>query len=1295
MKEMDCAGRGIGLPLPALLLLCCWSFLGSTLYPQSPSPAQDTPTHKALFLGVWDRAQPLLDRVGPAAHFAVQFVNDEAIGKLSAEDLADTDLILVLNIHPEPAIALIEPLRTMHEAHPEIPILALDQRDTQKGLERRGLLQRDATLQSYWRNGGAENYRRMFAFLAHDYLGDDISVLPPMVVPDTGIWHPDAPHIFDKIEDFVQWQAQRPDAPTGDHVVLATQRSFVLLDDVKVHRAIVSELEKRGLQVVVMFADQQDVFLDMLRIWSPQILLDDGHSSPMLLAGATELDIPQMKVISMLRSTLEEWRNSPLGLEPGDVGLHLISQEVYGIADPQIVGGMTAHLSGYRLHEPEPERISHMADRVLAWLELRRKTNAEKRIALMYYHKDLGGSDLVRGSPSGAFLDGPESLYRLLVAMKAAGYRVDPMPQDAEELLAWMFQRGRNFGVWADGDKTKLVDEGDPVLLPVSTYRKWFRALPAMVQEDVVSNHGAAPGLQMTWRENEKDFFLIPRIDLGGVVLLPQPARGPENDPKLLHSRDIPPPHQYLALYLWLQEQAQVDAIIHFGTHGSELLLPLRGTGLGNTDYGDIVLGRLPNITPWILDNVAEATLSKRRAYGVLVDHQVPAYEAAGLSPQLLQLQSDLQKYVDLDEGVVQSRYRNSILELARKEGLTTPDKDEDFQQQEAREMLEEVESIRNRVAPMHLHILGQPPDPKRLRAMVTTMLGSAFSRSYPSRAEAEADVEAAMLAEESADADSWQGKAQEYRRRLLDTHNEIDNVLHALDGAFVPPGPSNDPLRNPSAVPTGRNMYALNPEEIPTPTAWAIGVELGDKLLERGPLHKVAFDLNAFETMRDYGVMEAEILYLMGVRPIWDENGLAADVEIIPQEELKRQRVDVFIAISGTMRDNFPSRIRLFDRAVRMVAELDEENNEVRKATLKREQQLLEEGFAPKQAELLARARIFGQKPGQYGTRILYMVPKSGSWDSEREVADVYINTMSYVYTGDIWGDKVEGLYQHAMSGSDLVLRNWASNMMSPLSNHHVYEYAGGLSLALTTVDGKQPDLLINDVREEPKLRDFDGVMQEEFHATLLNRKWVEGMKENGYAGAGQMSTLVKNSFGWETVRSGAVGQAMWDQIDEVYLQDRYQLDLQQWFAENNPHAFQEIAATMLEANRKEYWQASPERLQEIARMYAESVVEHGLSGGLVDGGNHKLEDEVVRFLNDAGNLDLANAYLDKVAASQGKPVKNRVRGMELAAKEKPQPKAQPQQSGTDVDWRLPLLAGGALLGFFLIGFTRRFLRS
>jgi len=614
--------RGTAGSLPALLA----GFLLGFLPVPSDPPQGETAAPRALLVGAWERAMPLLERAAAETGWTVRFQRGEGAGDLTPGEILQNDLVLVLNLTPESANRFVPVLEEARAKNPDLPILALDGRPVQAGLKRRGLLREDEALTAYWRPGGLENYRRLFAYLHTRHLGGREPIRPPVEVPSSGVWYPGAKAVFPSVDAFLEWAGKEGHLHEGrPRVALVTQQSFLLLEDTAVHKAVVEELDRRGIDTAVFFADRQEALLAMLRAWRPELLLDDGHASPMLLKGALELDIPQIKMISMLRTTLDQWRKSTLGLEPGDVSLHLLTQEVYGIIDPQIAGGLVAQLSGYRLHEPDPERVAHLATRVAGWLRLRRKSPAERRIAVVYYHKDLGGDDLLRGSPSGAFLDGPESLVRFLRALRDAGYRVDPLPADAAELLSWLKKKGTNVGSWAPGDLTRLVEEGDPVLLPLEKYREWLQELPPEAVQRVLETHGPPPGSQMVWKENGRDFFVLPRLDLGGVILLPQPARGPENDTRLLHSRDIPPPHQYLASYLWLGKEAGVDAVVHFGTHGSELLLPTRSAGLGPDDFGDICLGDLPNVTPWVLDNVAEATLARRRAYAVLVDHMTPA----------------------------------------------------------------------------------------------------------------------------------------------------------------------------------------------------------------------------------------------------------------------------------------------------------------------------------------------------------------------------------------------------------------------------------------------------------------------------------------------------------------------------------------------------------------------------------------------------------------------------------------------------------------------------------------------
>jgi cobaltochelatase CobN len=231
----------------------------------------------------------------------------------------------------------------------------------------------------------------------------------------------------------------------------------------------------------------------------------------------------------------------------------------------------------------------------------------------------------------------------------------------------------------------------------------------------------------------------------------------------------------------------------------------------------------------------------------------------------------------------------------------------------------------------------------------------------------------------------------------------------------------------------------------------------------------------------------------------------------------------------------------------------------------------------------------------------------------------------MSYVFTGDSWGEKVPGLYESALKDSEMVLRTWTSNMTGPLTNHHVYEYAGGLSLAIESVSGKQPTLMLNDVRDKPRIRDFQEVLTTEAHATMLNPKWIRGMMENGYSGAGMMAEVVRNASGWQATRRGSISQVMWDDIHAVYVKDKHRLGVRDWMNQANPHARQEILATMLEAARKGDWQADEETRRELARDYASSVAQHGDSGGLATGGNKKLQTEVLALLDAPADPDLA----------------------------------------------------------------------
>jgi cobaltochelatase CobN len=1301
-------------------------------------PAASSGGEKLLVVGGWDYGEAVFARAATGVGMAARFVTTEDTGKVTADQLADADVVFLLNLKPQGAAALQARLAEARKRKPKLIVLALDQRESQKGIERAGLLVRDPEVRRYWRYNGFENTRRLLTYARVKYLGAKGEIQQPVPVPDHGLYYAAAPDLFTDVPAFIDWAKKNGQfKEAGPRAALLVQQSFLITGDTKVYDAITAALARRGVNVAVIFGHDPAHQKALLDAWNPELMIDDAHASPSLKAGAEARDVPMLKSVALLRSTTAEWKASTQGMLPADVGLHFLTQEVHGVIDPVVVGGLKANVGGYRLHEPIPDRVERLAGRVVAWLRLRHTKNADKKIAVVYYNRYLGQSDVGRGSATGAFLDGPESLFRLLTALKSRGYAFTKFPKDADELLGWMRKGGRNIGAWSGGDLAALVRDGKPVLVPADRYAKWFARLGDANRATVNKAFGPAPGTQMVTGEGEHRSIVLPRIDLGNVVLMPQPARGPENDEKLLHARDVPPPHQYLAFYWWLQDEFKADAVVHFGTHGTELLLPGKANGASGDCFGDICLGNMPNVYPWIIDNIAEAMMAKRRAYAVTVDHLCPPLEAAGLSPELRTLHGDIDKFATLEEGLLKQKYRKTVSDAARKAALTR--KPTELTDAEIEAVAGQIHQIELSVTAMKLHVLGVEPGPKHLVPFLASMLGRSFlddlSKVLPvpadvakepahvpiwARPQLEAVVKNVVIdGLTPADALKLAGakipagdpgkvvatlaRVADYRKSFSQTGREVENVLRALDGKFVSPGPGSDPVRNPGAIPTGRNLFALNPEEVPTKQAWEVAVQLVGQLLKEKPkLRKVAFDMNAFETMRDYGVTEAQALYLMGVRPVWDHNNLAVNVEIIPRAELKRPRVDVFIAISGSMRDNFPSRVKLLDKAVRMVSDLDEPDNFVRQGTAATRADLERQGFSGEKVKLYAPARIFGTRPGEYGTRILYLIPKTGAWDDRKEIADVYRQNMSHVFTGDVWGENVPGLYDNAMKGTELVLRTWTSNMTGPLTNHHVYEYAGGLSLAVEASTGKQPQLMFNDVRNNPALRDFNEVVATEAHVTMLNPKWIRGMMENGYSGAGMITEVVRNTSGWEATRKGSVSQELWGEIHAVYVKDKHGLRVKEWMDRQNPHARQELLATLLEAARKGDWKADAATRRELAREYAQSVAKHGDSAGLATGGNQKLQAEVVARLDAPGDTELAaltESYKAALARSAQAPAGTPAPAPGPAPGDTPEvvtgnvlePVPPPTEIGAATRTWLAAGVGGAALGLVLFGVLRR----
>ena len=438
----------------------------------------------------------------------------------------------------------------------------------------------------------------------------------------------------------------------------------------------------------------------------------------------------------------------------------------------------------------------------------------------------------------------------------------------------------------------------------------------------------------------------------------------------------------------------------------------------------------------------------------------------------------------------------------------------------------------------------------------------------------------------------------------------EINSLLDALSGKYVKVTTGGDPVRNPEVVPTGYNLYGFDPAKVPTKAAWEAGSKLTEKLIadyyqeHKHYPEKMAFSLWSIETMRHYGVLEAQVLRAMGVRPIWTDDGRIKGTEIIPYSELKRPRVDIVLSATGLYRDAFPNVIEWMAEAIAKVARLKEEGNTLYKHAQKTQSELEKEGMNAEQAEYLSTVRIFSNKSGTYGTGLGSGVMASDTWEKDDKLSKTYLDRMGYYYGAkqgkgkSQWSKKVENvdLYGKTLSGTDLAVFSRTSNLYGLLTSDDPFQYLGGISLAVRNLDGKSPQLYISNLRDANNSRTetVQKFMAKELRNRSFHPRWIKEMQEEGYSGAINMLDNLNNFWGWQVTAPESVREDQWQEFFEVYIEDKYKLDLDKWFEQSNDHSKAQMLERMLEAVRKDYWDADPETLQKMVSEYVKQASKH-----------------------------------------------------------------------------------------------------
>jgi cobaltochelatase CobN len=1089
----------------------------------------------------------------------------------------------------------------------------------------------DTELRAYWDGTGEENMGR-FQLRALQMIGMTVDPSKDLSVinwPTGFIYHPDSETpMFTTWDDYYDWYVQSGHYQEGGAWVgMLAYASTFMNGNSEMQQQILQSLEAKGLNVILAIckgdADRvnaiKNYFMDgdtcrisaLVACVGYNIVYGDPDESTELLEN---LNVPIFAPI--YSSDLETWENDSAGLS-SEIYWQVAWPEMEGRIEPILMGGVTStetdSYTGINIqrYTPLPDRIERITNRVYNWIQLQTLSNAEKKIALIYYNTH-GGKDGVGAS----YLNVPASISEILKALKEEGYDI-PDEYSVDEIIELLTTVGNNVGSWAPGELEKLVEAG-AITIPLETYMEWFNTLPEELQQEVIEYWGEAPGDVMVYNGS----IVIPGIMLGNIFLGAQPMRGwGEDSTDIAHSSTLPPTHQYIAFYMWLQNEMQANALIHLGTHGTLEWLPGRSVGLGEDDWPDVLLGDIPDIYPYIVDNTGEGTQAKRRGYAVIIDHLTAPIIASGLYGDLSELQDLINDYDNTDnqerKEILQREILTLVSELSLDEDLELDLENTSFEsiKNSVEHYLEELAST---LMPYGLHTFGVALSGESLDLMVESIVS---------------------FDPETRDNDEFRALIRE----LLSQNYEMENLLAALNGEYVSPSLGGDPIRRADDVlPTGMNFYSFDPRTAPDETAWEIGKQMADEMLEAYYAENgcypetVGVVLWSTETMRTVGQSIAMILRYMGAEPVWDSKGRFVGITITSLEDLGRPRVDVLVTISGLFRDTFSYSIDLLDSAAREVAALPEstDDNYLRKHYLQDLEEYTESGMSSSDAELLAGARIFGPPAESYGTGVASQVPSTSKWDDQSDLVDTYLSRMSYIYGSGVYG--VSGLeaFKNQLQNVDATIQV-RDNNYGLLDNDDVYQYLGGLTMAAKSLSGEDVSVYIADTRTDPEIKTLNQFMANEMRTRILNSKWIEGMLNEGYSGANEISKEIGYLFAWDAVTPEAVKDWMYQSAVETYMFDS---TIRSQFLEANPYAFASTAAWFLEAARRGMWVPDAATLTQLKDLYIQATVEYGVVCCHHTCGNLDFTNYVV--MGSSLSMDSLQQFADVMEAATGEPV-------------------------------------------------------
>jgi cobaltochelatase CobN len=1119
----------------------------------------------------------------------------------------------------------------------------------------------------YCTQGGVSNSVRLLHFLSDALLGTAFGHEPPQALPDVGIYHPTHAGVL----DLHTWRARflQTDRPTAG---LVFYRSHWVTGNLAPVDALMGALEARGFNVRAVFGPNLAVVAANGLLAAPLDVLVATTSFATHGAGGTgPADLGDVPVLQAIFSSSSEnvWAANAAGLAPRDIAMNVALPEFDGriITTAVSFKNTLAHDPVLQTevvrYQPRADRVAHVADLARNWARLRRTPSGRKKVAVLLANYPSKNARV--GNAVG--LDTPASLHALLLALREAGYDTGPeLPADGQALIGAVIAAS----VQDEEFATAAALEESPGWVTADEYEDWLEQVPAAARDGITGRWGR-PDEAPQFHDGG---FPVPGVLFGNIFVGIQPARGYDHDPAAVyHSPDLPPPPYYLAFYRWLRHVFQADAVIHLGKHGNLEWLPGKGAALSAACYPEVVLADLPHIYPYIINNPGEGTQAKRRAAAVIVDHLIPPMTQAGTYGKLRQLETLLDEYYTV-QSLDPRKAPLVLEQIGALVEQSLVYRDLEYEQAPTAEQLPQflrrvdgyLCEIKEAQIRDGLHVLGGLPEGQPLMDLLLALVrvDNGPVPGLPRALATDLGLDyAALTRDPASDApplppgwacrtcgdvtdmlhglgvrlvhSCWtlhapeaavaqvvgSGPSPNTRKtldflwhtlwpRLQSCHQEIDHILQALAGRFVPPGPSGAPTRGTADVlPTGRNFYSLDVRTIPTPTAWRVGCAAADALLRRhvertgGFPESVALVVWGTSNMRTQGDDIAEIFHLLGVRPRWDEaNRRVLGVEPVALSELGRPRIDVTVRISGLFRDAFPNLVRLLNEAVALVAKLEEplDRNFVRAHIARDAARLLhgaETGLSPAEATRRAGLRVFGSKPGAYGAGLLALID-GRNWQTAEDLADVYMTWGSYAYTGaaEVDGSEERDAFRLRLAQTDAVVQNQDNREHDLFDSDDYFQFHGGLIAAVRAVTGSAPAAYLGDTSrpEDVRARTLREEACRVFRSRVVNPRWLAGVMRHGYKGAVEMAATVDYLFGYDATAE-VLDDWMYEELAAAYLLDDA---VRAFLRRANPWAERAMIERLLEAADRGLWERpGPETLAELRSLYGDN--EAWLEGG------------------------------------------------------------------------------------------------